>query len=59
MNKKLLETSSLILVEKTIVYKLLYQQQGIAVPRGGDRSYVTGSIRGLSKSHLTCMPGGC
>ena len=30
-----------------------------AVPRAGDRSYVTGSIRGWSRSHLTYEPGGC
>ena len=31
----------------------------LAVQRAGDRSYVTGSIRGWSRSHLTNIPGGC
>ena len=35
------------------------QRHGLAVPREGDRSYVTGSIRGWSRSHLTYIPGGC
>ena len=29
------------------------QRQGLAVPRAGDRSYMTGSIRGWSRLHLT------
>ena len=35
------------------------QRHGLAVPRAGDRSYVTGSICGWSRSHLTYLPGGC
>ena len=35
------------------------QRHGQAVPRAGDRSYVTGSIRGWSRSHLTYITGGC
>ena len=35
------------------------QRHGLAVPRAGDRSYVTGSIRGWSRSHLTYLTGGC
>ena len=35
------------------------QRHGLAVPRAGERSYVTGSIRGWSRSHLTYMTGGC
>ena len=29
------------------------QRYGLAVPRAGDKPYVTGSIRGCSRSHLT------
>ena len=35
---------------------------GLAVSRvlrAGDRSYMTGAIRGWSRSHLTHIPGGC
>ena len=35
------------------------QRHGLAVPRAGDRSYVTGSIRGWSRSHLTYLMDGC
>ena len=35
------------------------QRHGLAVPRAGDRSYVAGSIRGWSRSHLTYITGGC
>ena len=35
------------------------QRHGLAVPRAGDRSYVTGSIRGWSRSQLTYLTGGC
>ena len=35
------------------------QRHGLAVPRAGDRSYVTGSIHGWSRSHLTYISGGC
>ena len=35
------------------------QRHGLAVPRAGDRSYVTGSVRGWSRSHLTYITGGC
>ena len=35
------------------------QRHGLAVPGAGDRSYVTGSIRGWSRSHLTYLTGGC
>ena len=35
------------------------QRHGLAVPRAGDRSYETGSIRGWSRSHLTYVTGGC
>ena len=35
------------------------QRHGLAVPRAGDRSYVTGSIRGWSQSRLTYLTGGC
>ena len=34
------------------------QRHGLAVPRAGDRSYVTGSIHGWSRSHLTYVTGG-
>ena len=34
------------------------QRHGLAVPRAGDRSYVAGSIRGWSRSHLTYITGG-
>ena len=34
------------------------QRHGLAVPRAGDRSYVTGSIGGWSRSHLTHITGG-
>ena len=37
----------------------LCQRHGLAVPRAGDRSYVTGLIRGWSRSHLTYVTGGC
>ena len=37
----------------------LRQRHGLAVPRAGDRSYVTGSIRGWSRSQLTYLMGGC
>ena len=40
-------------------YLCLCQRHGLAVPRAGDRSYVTGSIRGWSRSHLTYLTGGC
>ena len=30
-----------------------YSIRGLAVPRAGDKSYVTGSIHGWSQSHLT------
>ena len=30
----------------------------LAVPRARDRIYVTGSIRGWSRLHLTALPGG-
>ena len=34
-------------------------RHGLAVPRAGDRSYVTGSIRGWSRSHhSTYLTGG-
>ena len=36
----------------------IYQWHGLAVPRAGNRFYVTGSIRGLSRSYLTYIPGG-
>ena len=32
--------------------------QGLAVPRAGDRSYETSSIRGRSRSHLTYVTDG-
>ena len=35
------------------------KRHGLAVPRAGDRSYVTGSIHGWSRSHLTYITGGC
>ena len=35
------------------------QRHGLAVPRAGDRFFVTGSIRGWSRSHLTYLTGGC
>ena len=35
------------------------QRHGLAVPRAGDRSYVTGSICDWSRSHLTYITGGC
>ena len=35
------------------------QRQGLAVPRAGGRSYVTGSILGWNRSHLTYIPDGC
>ena len=38
---------------------LVQQRHGLAVPRAGDRSYVTGSIRGWSRSQLTYLTGGC
>ena len=38
---------------------VICQQHGLAVPRADNRSYVTGSIRGCSQSHLPCMSGGC
>ena len=34
-------------------------RHGLAVPRAGDRSYETGSIRGWSRSHSTYLTGGC
>ena len=34
------------------------QRHGLAVPRAGDRSYVTGSIHGWSRSYLAYMTGG-
>ena len=37
----------------------LCQRHGLAVPRAGDRFYVTGSIRSWSRSHLTYITGGC
>ena len=40
-------------------YCMNSQQYGLAVPRAGDRSYVTGSIRGWSRSQLTYLMGGC
>ena len=40
-------------------YYTVRQWHGLAVPRAGDRSYVMGSIRGLSRSHLTYVTGGC
>ena len=35
------------------------QRHGLAVPRAGDRSCVTGSIHGWSRSHLTYITGDC
>ena len=35
------------------------QRHGLAVPPADDRSYVTGSIRGWSRSQLTYLAGGC
>ena len=35
------------------------QRHGLAAPRAGDRSCVTGSIRGWSRSQLTYITGGC
>ena len=35
------------------------QRHSQAVPRAGDRSYVTGLIRGWSRLHLTYIVGGC
>ena len=35
------------------------QRHGLTVPRAGYRSYVTGSIRGWSRSNLTYIEGGC
>ena len=36
-----------------------YSSQGLAVPRAGDKSYVTGFIPGWSRSRSTYVPGGC
>ena len=35
------------------------QRHSLAVPRAGERSYVTGSIRGWSRSHLTYVTDDC
>ena len=35
------------------------QRHGLAVPRAGNRSYVTGSTHGWSRLHLTYVTGGC
>ena len=35
------------------------QRHAPAAPRAGDRSYVTGSIHGWSRSHLAYVAGGC
>ena len=37
----------------------LTQQHGLAVHRAADRSYVKGSIRGWSRSHLSYITRGC
>ena len=39
--------------------KLYRIKHDLAVPRADDRSYVTGSIRGWSRSHLTYIKGDC
>ena len=43
----------------SIVLLGLCQRHGLAVPRVGDRSYVTGSICCWSLSYLTYATGGC
>ena len=37
----------------------LYQRHGLAVLHAVYRSYVTGSIHGWSRLHLTRVPSGC
>ena len=39
--------------------KFQCQRRGLAVPSAGDRFYVTGSICGWNRSHLTYVMGGC
>ena len=39
-------------VDNWLTANKLRQRHGLAVPRAGDRSYETGSIRGWSRSHL-------
>ena len=36
-----------------------FLRNDLVIPRAGYRSYVTGSIHGWSRSHLTCISGGC
>ena len=46
-------------VKLKVIFGLACQRHDLAVTRAGDRSYVTGSIRGWSRSHWTYIPGGC
>ena len=50
---------------KTVIVRVgffvvtIHGGHGLAVPRAGYRSYVTSSIQGRSRLHLTYIPGVC
>ena len=47
------EKSPVVRIKGAIDFLDEAQRHGLTVPRAGERSYVTGSIRGWSRSHLT------
>ena len=47
------------LLRSLFLEKYLQKRCGLAAPRTGDRSYMTGFVRSWSRSHLTYVSGGC
>ena len=50
---------NVLLLVNAVLRQISCQRHGLAVPRAGDRSYVTGSINSWSRSHLTHVTGVC